>query len=54
MNKVMVIVALALSLLGSVKFARAQSNPALGTVSGSIANLNSQSHGGEYHIEGSD
>jgi hypothetical protein len=34
-----------------VNFALAQSNPDLGAVSGSTANLNAESHDGEYHIQ---
>lgn len=54
MKRIMAIVALGLSLLGSVNFALAQSNPDLGAVSGSTANLNSESHDGEYHIQSGD
>jgi hypothetical protein len=51
MKKIMTMIAVALSLLGSVNFALAQSNPDLGAVSGSTANLNAESHDGEYHIQ---
>ena len=50
MKKIMGIVALALSLMGSVSFALAQSNPDLGAVSGSTANLNAEQHDGEYFL----
>ncbi|HEY2184511.1 MAG TPA: hypothetical protein VGH39_05920 [Xanthobacteraceae bacterium] len=50
MKKIIGIAALALSLMGSVNFALAQSNPDLGAVSGSTANLNAERHNGEYHI----
>jgi hypothetical protein len=52
MRKILTMIALAVSLLGSVNFALAQSNPDLGAVSGSTANLNAESHDGEYHIQG--
>ena len=39
MTKIMSIIAVAVSLLGSVNFALAQSNPDLGAVSGSTAQL---------------
>jgi hypothetical protein len=51
MKKIMTTIAVALSLLGSVNFALAQSNPDLGAVSGSTANLNAEAHDGEYHIQ---
>ena len=51
MTKIMTMIAVALSLIGSVNFALAQSNPDLGAVSGSTANLNAEAHDGEYHIQ---
>jgi hypothetical protein len=54
MMKIIGIVALALSLIGNVNFALAQSNPDLGAVSGSTANLNAERHNGEYHIQSGD
>jgi hypothetical protein len=50
MTKMMGVIALAISLLGSVNFALAQSNPDLGAVSGSTAQLNSEQHNGEYFL----
>ena len=50
MTKIMSIIAVAVSLLGSVNFALAQSNPDLGAVSGSTAQLNSEQHDGEYFL----
>ena len=50
MKKLMTMIALAMSLLGSVNFALAQSNPDLGAVSGSTAQLNSEQHDGEYFL----
>jgi hypothetical protein len=52
MTKIMTMIAVALSLIGSVNFALAQSNPDLGAVSGSTANLQAETHDGEYHIQG--
>ncbi len=50
MRKIMTVIALAVSLLGSVNFALAQSNPDLGAVSGSSANLQAEQHDGEYFL----
>jgi hypothetical protein len=50
MKKIMGIVALSLALMGSANVALAQSNPSLGAVSGSTANLDAGRHDGEYHI----
>ena len=50
MKKVLGFICVALSLLGNANFALAQSNPDLGAVSGSIANLDAQKHNGEYFL----
>ena len=49
MNKVLGIIAIALSLIGSANFALAQSNPSMGVTTGSEANRQSNAHDGEYH-----
>jgi len=54
MRKIMTMIALAVSLLGSVNFALAQSNPDLGAVSGSSANLQAEQHDGEYFLPNGD
>ena len=48
MKKVMSIIAIAMSLLGSANFALAQSNPSLGVSTGSEANRAAKAHDGEY------
>jgi hypothetical protein len=48
MKKVMSVVAIAVSLLGSASFALAQSNPSLGVSTGSEANRAANAHNGEY------
>ncbi|HEY2184510.1 MAG TPA: hypothetical protein VGH39_05915 [Xanthobacteraceae bacterium] len=50
MTKIMSTIAIAMALMGSVNFALAQSNPDLGAVSGSTANLNAEQHDGEYFL----
>jgi hypothetical protein len=50
MTKIMGMIAVVLALMGSVNFALAQSNPDLGAVSGSSANLKAESHDGEYFL----
>jgi hypothetical protein len=52
MKKVMGIIAVALSLVGSANFALAQSNPSLGATTSSEANGQAKSHDGEYRIDG--
>jgi hypothetical protein len=48
MKKVVGIIAIAMSLLGSANFALAQSNPSMGVTTGSEANRAAEAHGGEY------
>jgi hypothetical protein len=54
MKKIISMIAVVFALLGSANFALAQSNPDLGAVSGSTANLQAESHNGEYHIQSGD
>ena len=48
MEKVMSIIAIAVSLLGTANLALAQSNPSLGVSTGSDANRAANLHNGEY------
>jgi hypothetical protein len=48
MKKVMSIIAIAVSLLGTANLALAQSNPSMGVTTGSDANRAANAHNGEY------
>jgi hypothetical protein len=51
MKKVMGVIAVALSLVGSANLALAQSNPDLGLVTSGEANSQANTHDGEYHVD---